>query len=59
MSDLNDTKILLESELTAKSVSSSKSLIKKANWHGADVNDSLADVEKELDRMTAELATYQ
>ena len=59
MSDLNDTKILLETELTAKSVSSSKSLIKKANWHGGDANDSLVDVEKELDRMTAELATYQ
>jgi len=59
MSDLNDIKTLLDSELTAGSVASSRTLIKKANWHGGDVKDALSDVEKELDRMTAELATYQ
>lgn len=59
LSDLNDIKTLLDSELTATSVSKTKSVIKKANWHGTDVRDALSDVEKELDRVSAELATYQ
>ena len=59
MSDLNDTRKLLDSELTAGSVSSTKSLIRQANWHGEDVRESLTDVEKELDRVAAELAKYQ
>ena len=59
MSDLNDIKKLLESELSASSVASTKSLIRQANWHGEDVRDSLTDVEKELDRVAAELAKYK
>lgn len=59
MSDLNDIKKLLDSELSAGSVASTKSLIRQANWHGEDVRDSLSDVEKELDRVAAELAKYQ
>jgi septal ring factor EnvC (AmiA/AmiB activator) len=59
MSDLNDIRKLLDSELTAKTVDSTKSTIRQANWHGEDVRDSLLDVEKELDRVSAELATYQ
>lgn len=59
MSDLNDIKKLLDSELTRGSVSSTKKLIKQANWHGADVVDSLKDVETELDRVSAELAKYE
>jgi len=59
MSDLNDVKKLLESELSASSVASTKSLIRQANWHGEDVRESLSDVEKELDRVSAELATYK
>ena len=59
MSDLNDIKTLLDSELTPTSVASTKSLIRKANWHATDVRESLVDVEKELDRVSAELATYQ
>jgi chromosome segregation ATPase len=59
MSDLNDIKTLLEGELTAQSVASAKDLIKKANYAGSDVQEALVDVEKELDRVSAELATYQ
>jgi chromosome segregation ATPase len=59
MSDLNDIRKLLDSELTAGSVASTKSLIRQANWHGEDVRESLTDVEKELDRVSAELAKYQ
>jgi hypothetical protein len=59
LSDLNDVKKLLEGELSAATVASTKSLIRKANWHGEDVRESLTDVEKELDRVAAELAKYQ
>ena len=59
MSDLNDVRKLLESELSSSTVGSSKSLIRQANWHGEDVRDSLTDVEKELDRVAAELAKYK
>ncbi len=59
MSDLNDIKKLLDSELSQESVKSAKATIKSANWHGADVVDSLKDVETELDRVSAELAKYK
>jgi len=59
MSDLNDIKKLLDSELTAGSVASAKMIIRQANWHGEDVTESLTDVEKELDRVSAELAKYK
>jgi septal ring factor EnvC (AmiA/AmiB activator) len=59
MSNLNDIRKLLESELTEGTVASTKSLIKDTDWHGADVRDSLTDVEKELDRVSAELAKYK
>jgi hypothetical protein len=59
MSDLNDVRKLLESELTTTTVASTKNLIRQANWHGEDVKESLLDVEKELDRVAAELAKYQ
>ena len=59
MSDLNDIRKLLESELTASSVNSTKLTIRQAKWHGEDVQDSLSDVEKELDRVAAELAKYK
>jgi chromosome segregation ATPase len=59
MSDLNDLKKLFESELTTATVASAKSLIRQATWHGNDVSESLLDVEKELDRVAAELAKYQ
>ncbi len=59
MSDLNDIRKLLDSELTTASVASAKSTIRQANWHGEDVRESLIDVEKELDRVAAELAKYQ
>ena len=59
MSDLNDVRKLLDSELDAKAVNSTKSLIRQSNWHGEDVRESLTDVEKELDRVSAELAKYQ
>jgi len=59
MSDLNDVRKLLESELSTSTVASTKSLIRQANWHGEDVRDSLTDVEKELDRVAAELAKYR
>ena len=59
MSDLNDIRKLLDGELSASTVSSTKSLIRQANWHGEDVRESLADVEQELDRVSAELAKYK
>jgi len=59
MSDLNDLKKLFESELTTASVASAKSLVRSASWHGNDVTETLLDVEKELDRVAAELAKYQ
>jgi chromosome segregation ATPase len=59
MSDLNDIRKLLDSELTTSTVASTKSVIRQAKWHGDDVRDSLTDVEKELDRVAAELAKYQ
>jgi len=59
MSDLNDIRKLLESELSASSVASTKFTIRQAKWHGEDVQESLGDVEKELDRVAAELAKYQ
>ena len=59
MSDLNDVKKLLDSELSRESVKSASNLIKQANWHGEDVVDSLKDVETELDRVSAELAKYK
>jgi hypothetical protein len=59
MSDLNDIRRLLESELSTATVASTKSLIRQANWHGEDVRDSLMDMEKELDRVAAELAKYE
>jgi len=59
MSNLNDLKKMFDGELTASSVASAKDLIRQANWHGTDVNESLTDVEKELDRVAAELAKYQ
>jgi hypothetical protein len=40
-------------------VKSAGKLIKQANWHGADVVESLKDVETELDRVSAELAKYK
>lgn len=59
MSDLNDLKKMFDGELTTSSVASAKDLFRQANWHGNDVNESLLDVEKELDRVGAELAKYQ
>lgn len=59
MSDLNDIKKLLDSELSRESVKSAKDTVKSANWHGADVVESLEDVERELDRVSAELAKYK
>jgi septal ring factor EnvC (AmiA/AmiB activator) len=59
MSDLNDVKKLLDAELTRATVGSSKTLMKQANWLCADVVDSIEDVEKELDRVSTELAKYE
>jgi chromosome segregation ATPase len=59
MSDLNDINKLLDGELSKSTVASTKTLIRQANWHGEDVRESLTDVEKELDRVSAELAKYQ
>lgn len=59
MSDLNDVKKLLDSELSRESVKSASNLIRQANWHGEDVVESLKDVETELDRVSAELAKYK
>jgi chromosome segregation ATPase len=59
LADLNDIRTLLDGELSATSVASTKSLIRKATYHGTDAKESLMDVEQELDRVTAELATYK
>ena len=59
LSDLNDIRKLLESELTEKTVASTKSTIRSADWHGEDVRDALTDVEKELDRVAADFAKYK
>lgn len=59
MSDLNDIRKLLDSELTENSVQATKSTVRSADWHGEDVRDALTDVEKELDRVAADLAKYQ
>jgi hypothetical protein len=59
ISDLTDMETLFDGELSKSTVNSAKDLIKKANWHGSDVNDSLTDVERELDRVSAEFAKYE
>jgi chromosome segregation ATPase len=59
LADLNDISKLLESELNQSTVASSATLIKKATWSGTDVKEALEDVEKELDRVAADLAKYQ
>jgi hypothetical protein len=59
LSDPNDIKKLLDSELSSGSVKAAKQTIKNANWHGSDVADSLRDVESELDRVSAELSKYK
>jgi chromosome segregation ATPase len=59
MSDLNDIKKLLDSELSRESVKSASGLMQQANWRGADVVEALKDVETELDRVSAELAKYK
>ena len=59
MSDLNDVKKLLDSELSRESVKATNNLIKQANAHGEDVTKSLKEVESELDRVSAELAKYK
>ena len=59
MSNLNDIRKLLDSELTQSTVSATRSAIKEASWQGEDVRNSLLDVEKELDRVAADLAKYQ
>jgi chromosome segregation ATPase len=59
MSDLNDIRKLLDSELTDATVEATKSTIRSADWHGQDVRDSLSDAEKELDRVAADLAKYK
>ena len=59
MSNLNDIRKLLDSELTQSTVSATKGAIKEASWQGEDVRNSLLDVEKELDRVAADLAKYQ
>jgi hypothetical protein len=59
LSDLNDIRKLLDSELTENTVSSTKSTIRSADWHGEDVQNSLSDVEKEIDRVAADLAKYK
>ena len=59
MSDLNDIRKLLDSELTEATVAATKNTIKSADWHGEDVRESLTDVDKELDRVAADLAKYK
>jgi hypothetical protein len=59
MSDLNDIRKLLDSELTDATVAGTKNTIRSADWHGEDVRESLTDVEKELDRVAADLAKYK
>lgn len=59
MSDLNDIRKLLDSELTDATVAGTKNTIRSADWHGEDVRESLTDVEQELDRVAADLAKYR
>ena len=59
MSNLNDIRKLLDSELTQRTVNSTKSLIRQTDWSGEDVRESLSDVERELDRVSGELTKYQ
>jgi peptidoglycan hydrolase CwlO-like protein len=59
MSNLSDIRKLLDSELTQRTVNSTKSLIRQTDWSGEDVRESLSDVERELDRVSGELAKYQ
>ena len=59
MSNLSDIQKLLGSELTQRTVNSTKSLIRQTDWNGEDVRESLSDVERELDRVSGELAKYQ
>jgi hypothetical protein len=59
MSDLNDIRKLLDSELTTETVAATKGTIRSADSHGEDVRNSLTDVETELDRVAADLAKYQ
>jgi len=59
MSDLNDIRKLLETELTESSVAATKGTIRSADSHGGDVRASLTDVEQEIDRVSAELAKYK
>ncbi|HXI53156.1 MAG TPA: hypothetical protein VNH84_16685 [Candidatus Saccharimonadales bacterium] len=59
LSNLSDVQKLLDSALTASTVSSTKPLIRKAGWNAEDVRDSPTDVEKEFDRVSAELANYR
>jgi chromosome segregation ATPase len=59
MSDLNDIRKLLDSELTRDTVAATRSTIRSADWHGQDVRGSLSDVEKELDRVAADFAKYK
>jgi len=59
LSNRSDIQKLLDSELTARTVSSTKPLIQKNGWNAEDVRDSPTDVEKELDRVSAELANYR
>lgn len=59
LADLNDIRKLLDSELTEKTVAATRNTIRSADWRGEDVRNSLADVEKELDRVAADLAKYK
>jgi hypothetical protein len=59
MSDLTDIKKLLGSELTESTVAATKGTIRSAGWHGEDVQESLVDVEKELDRVAADFSKYK
>ncbi|MCL4181451.1 MAG: DUF2959 family protein [Verrucomicrobia bacterium] len=59
MSNLNDLKTLLGSELTRESIGSAEKLIADANFAASDVVDALKDVETALDRVAAELNKYQ
>jgi septal ring factor EnvC (AmiA/AmiB activator) len=59
LSNLNDVKQLLDSELTRGHVNSAKKIFKLANLHGDDVIHALQDAEIELDRVSAELAKYE
>ena len=59
MSHLNDIRKLLDSQLTTETVASTKSTIRKAGWSAEDVTESLDDVEKEIDRASAELSKYK